>query len=285
MNLPATTTPPAADAFALVERQAGILAKCRGMVPDQFAGKPNEIIAAGMYGQALGLDLIIALQSVSVINGKPSLDAAGWSALIRKAGHSIQCPEHTNKTCTLVGKRADNGDTYTSTFTWDDAKAARLDSKDTWKKHPKDMLFARALTGLGRRLFSDIAVGGMYTPDELGHDAGPEVVTATIARPDTPASPDSPADEVFDLTAELGTAQSSFAALPPATASKIAVYVDGKTGVDITDPDGWADLDDFWLNKISELAERAAASTDKGGESVPPADLPPDLDDDNERPF
>ena len=260
-------------AFALIERQAGILAKCRGMVPDQFAGKPNEIIAAGMFGQSLGLDLIIALQTISVINGKPSLDASGWSALIRKAGHSIECTEHTNTVCTLKGTRKDNGDTFTSTFTWEDATAARLTGKDTWKKHPKDMLFARALTGLGRRLFSDIAVGGMYTPDELQTDTQRpvETVTATIA---THADTSTVADGTPSAT-EISVVCDEWSELPEEQATKIAVFVQKRTDLDLANFDDWAQLDPFWVAKISELVGRATSSVTGGG-SIPSVDPPPD---------
>jgi len=239
---------------SVLERQAGQLANAKGMVPEQFRGKPNEIIAVGLYGQALGLDLIIALQSVSVINGKPSLDASGWSALIRQRGHSITADEHTDKVCTLTGKRADNGDTFTASFTWDDATAARLTSKDTWKKHPKDMLFARALTALGRRLFSDIAIGGMYTPEELS-PATVEVLEVI--------------DAVELEPVDTSAARAAYDALPFEVAARLAEWVLNATGANLTHGDGWAELDQFWVDKITEQAGKAATSGDAGGSESP----------------
>jgi hypothetical protein len=51
----------------------------------------------------------------------------------------------------------------------DDAGLAGLAGKDNWKKYPKNMLFARAISN-GQKWFVPDAFNGatVYTPDELG---------------------------------------------------------------------------------------------------------------------
>jgi hypothetical protein len=287
-------TSPTTSGFEVLVRQSTFLAQAEGMIPKQFRGKPNEIIAAGMYGQALGMDLIIALQSINVIEGKPSLNASAWSALIRSRGHSIEATEHTAEVCTLKGKRKDNGDEATATFSMADARLARLAHKDNWQKSPKDMLFARALTALGRRLFSDIAVGGMYTPDEL--DPGDDAPQLAVVTNDVVEAEVVNEDDKFSEA--YNEASTAFTALTEDQQSRVLAFFYRKmeeAGNDVDRP--WEELSDTWMHMITELAGKAAAS-DEAGEPEPstgsPAnptyDKPVDRTDDpecapNEEPF
>ena len=53
-------------------------------------------------------------------------------------------------------------------FSMEDAKRAELLANPSWKKYPKNMLFARCFSDMARTLFPD-AIGGIsYTPEELG---------------------------------------------------------------------------------------------------------------------
>jgi hypothetical protein len=58
------------------------------------------------------------------------------------------------------GRRRDNGDTMTAEFTHEMAVAAGLAGKQNYKKHPDDMMWARAVSKLCRRLFADCFAGG-----------------------------------------------------------------------------------------------------------------------------
>jgi len=69
--------------------------------------------------------------------------------------------------CILHGKRADNGDTWTESFSIQEAKSAGLYRQGgPWSKFPKDMLFARALSRLARQLFPDV-IKGVYVEGEI----------------------------------------------------------------------------------------------------------------------
>jgi hypothetical protein len=89
------------------------------------------------------------------------------SSLIRKRSHKIEVIEDTDEKCTLKGTRADNGEVQTVTYTITMAeKSGLIKEKGAWKKTPQDMLYARALSRLARRLFSDV-IGIGYIEGEI----------------------------------------------------------------------------------------------------------------------
>jgi hypothetical protein len=88
-------------------------------------------------------------------------------ARVRQEGHSVT-GEVTEGTAIVRGKRKDNGDEMTSTWTLAMADRAGLLGKGNWKKYPEAMLWARAASQLCRMLFSDCLAGATYTAEELG---------------------------------------------------------------------------------------------------------------------
>ena len=74
-----------------------------------------------------------------------------------------------------------------STFTMEDAKAAKLNAKDNWQKFPRNMLFARAISNGVRWYCPDVFSGAaVYTPDEIGVDAEVVEVAPTPKRQPQP---------------------------------------------------------------------------------------------------
>jgi len=118
------------------------------------------IFAILQKAKSIGLNPLDALNgSMYFVNGKVELSANTMNYLIRKAGHSVVKDEKSTKeVCILKGKRHDNGDTFTCSFSIDDAKKAGI-FKNVWQTYPEDMLFARALTRLARQLFPDVCKG------------------------------------------------------------------------------------------------------------------------------
>ena len=136
-------------------------------VPKPFRDKPEHCLAAILYGRALGLDGMVALREVHVIEGRPGLSGVAILGRIRSAGHSVTFDEGAEQ-CIAHGVRADNGDEHTTVWTLEDAKRAGLGGKDNWQKYPRAMLRARATTELARALFPDVFSGAsVYTPEEL----------------------------------------------------------------------------------------------------------------------
>lgn len=149
----------------VMNAQARTLAKSN-MVPAAYKNKPDEIVAAALYGRELGLGLTASLSYVQVIQGKPGLSAEGMVALVRSRGHSIS-GRTTDKEAYAVGKRVDTGDEMEVVWTMAMAERAGLLKNPTWKSYPESMLWARAVSQLCRSLFSDVIMGLSYTPEEL----------------------------------------------------------------------------------------------------------------------
>jgi len=184
------------DPFALAEKVSK-----SNLIPTAYRGKATDAAICMMYGAEVGLPPMTALQRIIVINGKPTLDAQGMAALIRGAGHSLM-GEVTDKEATVTGKRGDNGDTMSFSFSMDDAKRAGLVKKGPWTDYPKSMLWARAVSQLARQLFPDVLMGMSYVPEEIGGDAPEPEHTSyvgderlDVAVPDSVPDPD---DSIVD---------------------------------------------------------------------------------------
>jgi hypothetical protein len=84
----------------------------------------------------------------------------------------------------------------TSSFSMDDAKAAGLVNNDNWKRAPRNMLFARALSNGVRWYAPDVFDVSTYVPEELGADVDDEgnvvrvpAAAAKVTIESTPAAP------------------------------------------------------------------------------------------------
>jgi hypothetical protein len=76
-------------------------------------------------------------------------------------------------------------------FTMEEAKQAGVAGKDNWRKYPKAMLFARALSAGVRAHCPDVSVCPVYVPEELGADVNEEgeVKGATAQQPEPIKAP------------------------------------------------------------------------------------------------
>lgn len=142
-------------------------------VPKAMRGKLPQILACIAMGRELGLGDMVALNTIHVIDGRASLSAEAMVGLVRERGHSI-VGNFSGDSCTVTGRRVDNGDEMTVTWTKEMAQEAGLLGKDNYKKYRPSMLWARAVSQLCRMLFADCFAGGTYTPDELEHDVPAE---------------------------------------------------------------------------------------------------------------
>src|SRR3990167_8649846 len=119
--------------------------------------------------KALGIHPFEALNGgFTCIQGKVGMSTEMMAALVRQRGHSItKDPKSTSECVILHGKRKDNGDTWTCSFSKEDAIAAGLWNGPTWKKYPGIMLYNRCMSMLFRQLFPDLSLGAGYVEDEL----------------------------------------------------------------------------------------------------------------------
>lgn len=137
----------------------------------------SKMGAEGLYAivgtaQALGVDARLALSGgLYYVRGKVEMSSRMMNALIRSKKHSITRDKKSDETiCILHGKRSDNGDTWTASFSIDEARRAGLTTNKTWENWCVDMLFARALSRLARQLFPDV-IGNCYVEGELSEEA------------------------------------------------------------------------------------------------------------------
>ena len=158
-------------------------------VPTAFRGKPEAVFAAILYGDELGLGPMQSLNSIHVIEGKPSMSPELMRALVARAGHRLDVKLASNEKVVLWGKRADNDSEATVEWSIKDAQQAGLAGRGAWKTYPRAMLLARATSELCRQIFSDCIMGLSYTPEEASSIAGVEWTDAPVltAAPPTTA--------------------------------------------------------------------------------------------------
>jgi len=126
----------------------------------------SKIGVEGIYAivqkaKSMGINPLDALNGGAYyVQGKVEMSSQMMNRLIRSKGHSIQKDAKSTKTCCILnGKRADNGDTWTVSFSIDDAKKAGIyKANGPWEKYTEAMCFNRALSMLARQLFPDVIV-------------------------------------------------------------------------------------------------------------------------------
>lgn len=184
---------PAYQASPLVQwayeaQQANLIAKSlaqTSFVPASLRGKPQDITAAILAGQELGLQPMATLRSLDVIQGTPALRAHAMRGLVQSKGHKIQILESTDRICRMRGRRVDEGDDDWQPAEWTIEQAQQLGllSKDQWKKQPKSMLVARCTGVICRLVAADVLYAMPYASEELGDDgidAAPVRVAARV---------------------------------------------------------------------------------------------------------
>lgn len=167
---PAPAPQPTNELMQWVEsaRQANLVAQslANTSFAGQYRGKPDEITAAILTGQELGLQPMTALKSIDVIQGQPALRAHAMRAIVQKQGHEIELVESDDTHCIMRGRR--RGAEKWQEVVWDIPRARLLGllNKDQWKKQPKTMLIARATGELCRLIASDALHGLPYAAEE-----------------------------------------------------------------------------------------------------------------------
>lgn len=116
------------------------------ILPNDLRGKPANVFLTILYGQQLNVPHVIAMQTIAVVKGRPTMAGKLLLAKVREAGHKayVPCgicflskqdhrdadhkyePDHDDTRCTVTIVRGDNGEEHSETFTIDDAVAANL---------------------------------------------------------------------------------------------------------------------------------------------------------------
>jgi hypothetical protein len=141
------------------------------MLQPALRNRPADVFAIVLTGMEVGLGPMQALRSISIIQGKPSMDAA---LLVGLAKSNPKCKyfrlvESTNEKATYETLREGSPEPESITFTLDDARKLGLASKDNWQKQPATMLRARASAALARAVYQD-SVLGLLAREEVGQE-------------------------------------------------------------------------------------------------------------------
>lgn len=127
-----------------------------------------------LAGRELGLKPIESMTGINIIKGKVQLSAVVMASVLKRTpGYDYKVLEHSETICKIDFIR--NGQSLgVSKFDVADARQAKLLDGDNYKKYPRNMLFARAMSN-GIRWFCPEVLGGpAYTPGELEAGADSE---------------------------------------------------------------------------------------------------------------
>lgn len=173
---------------------AGIMAKS-SIIPRDYQGNQGNILVALQWGQEIGLAPLQAMQSIAVINGRPSIWGDAMLALVRGSGLLEYIKEEpTDGGCTCTLKRRGEPFEVERTYTVEDAKKAGLWGKQgPWQSSPKRMLQMRARAFALRDAFPDV-LRGVHIAEEA-QDAPPVAKDMGPADEVKPAAPASRADK------------------------------------------------------------------------------------------
>lgn len=165
--------------WALEARQAHQIAQSlakTSFVPKTMQGKADDITAAILAGQELGLKPMAALRSMDIVSGTPALRAHAMRGLLQSQGHSIQLLESTMTRCKMRGKRRGEDEWQEVVWTTERAKLLGLTGKSEWQKQAQTMLVARATGEICRLVAADALYAMPYTAEELDDDLPPSIV-------------------------------------------------------------------------------------------------------------
>ena len=139
-----------------------------GLAPTSFKNE-QAILVAILMGCELGLGPMQAIQSIAVINGRPSIYGDTALALVRQSGlleNYAQDFSGEGDTRTAIVKLKRKGESPQEfRFSVADAKRAGLWGKNVWAQYPDRMLMFRARGFALRDIFGDV-LRGFRTAEE-----------------------------------------------------------------------------------------------------------------------
>lgn len=233
---------------------AEVLSKS-GLVPNEYQGRPANILVAVQWGNEIGLAPMQALQNIAVINGRPSLWGDSLLALVMQHPMFGGCKEYMNKEKTVatteLTRLLPNGERMVTvtTFSVDDAKKANLwNKKGPWQQYPHRMMQLRARGFAVRNCFPD-ALKGMITYEEA-QDIPKDAINIT-PQPGVETHPNLTAvqttDQLLEKLAEAEPSKDEVEDMPSEEDPVFNLYIPGQD-----EPEGYTYADD-WVNRYADL--------------------------------
>lgn len=162
-------------------------------VPESYRGKPDAVVAAILTGREMGIGPMQSLRQIHMIDGRPAFAADLMMAKMRAGGIVILESEVTEERAYIKAQRKDTGEEAEVEWTVEQARQAGLLDKrgKSWERYRTDMLWARAVGRLARRLGSDLLGGLVYSKEEIedwddGGYGGSQGYEASLQKPFNP---------------------------------------------------------------------------------------------------
>lgn len=162
---------PDVNEFAVMKETATMLVKT-GFLP-QSIKTPEQAIAIILTGRELGIGTMAALNTINVIQGKPTVSPQLMLALIERSGQLEDIKITNGEKGVICDMKRKGRSAHREIFGINEAKAMKLDEKDNYKKQPLTMYRWRAVAACARVVFPDVILG-LYTPDEMGAEVDTE---------------------------------------------------------------------------------------------------------------
>lgn len=167
-------------------------AVCKAGMAPKGLDTPEKAMVAIMHGMEVGMTPMAALQSIAVVNGRPTIWGDGAIGLVRGSGKCEWIKERVDgEGESMVAycevKRKGEADPIKATFSVADAKKASLWGKSgPWQQYPKRMLAMRARAFALRDGFADVLRGLGIAEEVQDHQS---LITAAPTPPRPPAPP------------------------------------------------------------------------------------------------
>lgn len=250
---------------------------------------PADAVAIMLTGKELGIPPMVALRSIYMINGKPTMDASLMGSLIRRA-----IDEHgdgrfwirtsTPELCEIVYRRWGETEESVASFSMEDAVRAGIANKNpNYKLYPADMLRARCIGRMAKEGFQDV-IHGMMTREEMSEElsarptASVHVVETEVIEDDTPVLAATTPTQWDEVTGELVSGdpyaglddpsitdaqteriRALYATIRPDKIYAMQLMKDG-TGREFAKSDGWPLLEALSYQEAASLEAKLVAT-------------------------
>lgn len=171
---------PEVEKFNMQQRAAKLFATS-GLFADIKGADQTQMIAQAFVkialGDSMGFSAAESMAGIDLIQGRPAIGAQLRAARMQRSGFRWRMDQLDDRGCVLTVFHGD-AELGKSSFTEADAKAANLLGKDNWKKNPRNMYFARAITNAQRWYAPGVLSGDVLSYEEaqdLTPDPAPQI--------------------------------------------------------------------------------------------------------------
>ena len=166
---------PTEAEFVLAQRLAKMFCRSGLLGHGDNAVQVARTASLILAGRELGFGPWAAVTGIRIVGGRPAISANLMAAALNNSPrYGCRLTRLDDLGCTLIFRKlqADRWeDQGESSFTADDARTAGLLEDEYYRRYPRNMYFARAISNGVRWYAADLFAGNtLYTPDEIGSD-------------------------------------------------------------------------------------------------------------------